>query len=168
MYKTILFALIFVLSPLGVSHADTLFRKLPNEVAVWADANGFTGSTEKRGSSGCLQGKRYVPFSKTGVKGHAVFFHPLYQEETAIVSNVIYEFDPPLSRGQARAYAIKLAPIIGTRPPTHTQSIKVDPNNACIPAGGGKEERYTEDWIVEMFPAGGSVKKMSVYNDYVR
>lgn len=168
MKKAVWITIVLTLFALPALAGETLFRSLPNEVAVWADANGFTAGTETKGDSGCLQGKRYVPFSTSGVKGYAVFYHPLYQEETAIVSNVVFEFDPPAGAGKARSYAVKLAPIIGTRPPTHKQKIKVDAGNPCIPASGGIEERYTEDWIVEMYPAGGSVKKLSIYNDYVR
>ena len=145
-----------------------MFGSLPPEVAVWAHSNGFTAGKITRGTSGCLKGKRYVPLTGPGVKVYAVFFHPVYEEETAVVSNVIFEFDPPAGIGKARSYGIKLAPIVGTRGPTHKQKIKPDPKNACIPSSGGFEERYTKDWILEFFKGKGGIAKLSLYNDYIR
>lgn len=148
--------------------AWSMFGSLPNEVSVWAGQNGFEAGEATTGTVGCLKGKRYVPLTANGVKAYAVFQHPIYREATAVVSNVIFEFDPPVSVAKARSYAIKLAPIVGTRPPTHKQKIKADPKDPCIPAGGGFEERYTKDWILEFYPASGGVKKLSLYNDYIR
>jgi len=166
------FPLIIVLSILLIAPSlwAALFGSLPNEVAVWADANGMTGSTVTKGTTGCLKGKRYVQMTAPGVKGYAVFFHPIYSEETAVVSQIIFEFSPPVSIGKARSYAIKQAPIIGTRAPTHKQKIKPEKGNACIPASGGFEERYTKDWLVEFFkgPGGKGIGKMTIYNDYLR
>lgn len=163
--RNILALLLVLLIP---SLSWAAFKSLPDEVSGWARQNGFKAGSLQRGTSGCLKGKRYVPMNASGVKGYAIFFHPIYQEETAVVSNVMFEFSPPVSKSKARSYAIKLAPIVGTRPPTQKQKINPDPKNPCIGAASGNEERYTEDWILEFFQGKGGVTKLNVYNDYIR
>ena len=102
------------------------------------------------------------------VTAYGIFYHPVYQEDTGTITQMEFVFNPPVSIGQARAYAIKVGPIIGTRGPTHTQTIKAEAGNTCI-AKGGKEERYTKDYIVEFFKgSGGRYDRMRVYNDYIR
>lgn len=160
--------LFFLILFFGLTSLHAVMGELPSEVPGWATTHGFTAGAETRGTVGCLKGRRYIPLTTSGVKAFATFYHPVYQEETGTITQMIFEFDPPVSIGQARAYAIKVAPIIGTRPPTHTQTIKADPNNPCIGASGGKEERYTKDWIVEFIQSGGKVSRMNVYNDYIR
>lgn len=160
-----IFSLVFHLSV-----AQAVMGQLASEVSGWASANGFTTGESTRGSAGCLKGKRYVPLTNgSGVSGFATFYHPIYQEETGTITQMVFEFDPPVSVAQARAYAIKVAPIIGTRAATHTQKIKADASNACIGAAGGQEERYTKDWIAEfIYGTGKRVKRLVVYNDYIR
>lgn len=161
--------LIVVLLLILPGAAQALLGSLEPEVGPWAGSHGLSLKGTQRGTEGCLQGKRYVLAEGSGVKMYAVFFHPGYGEESGNVTQAIFEFDPPVSRDKATQWAIKIAPIIGTRPPTHTQEVKPNPKDPCIPGSGGKEGRWTDDWIVEWLSgSGGQVSRMRVYNDYIR
>jgi hypothetical protein len=140
------------------------------EVATWAKQNGYTVQGTQTGSSGCHQGKRYVQLGSDGLKVYALFYQPLYKENSKVVTQVEFEPATPLSLAKAKAMGVQAAPIAGTRPPTHKQKVEVDSKDPCAPPNGGFEERYTSDYLIEYHyaPGGGMVERVKVTNENVR
>ena len=158
--------LLFTGAPLA---AREILGSSEAEVAAWAQEKGYQVQPATVGTSGCLKGRRYIPMSGKGLKVAAGFFHPVYQIDTKIISMVEFEPETPLAKGPAEALAIQVAPIAGTRPPTHRQNIPAG-GEPCAPANGGYEGRYTEDYIAEFLyaPDRARVEKVRVYNENIR
>lgn len=158
--------LLFPGSPLA---AREILGSSEAEVVAWAQEKGYQVQPVMVGSSGCLKGRRYIPMTGKGLKLAAGFFHPVYQVDTKIISMVEFEAETPLGKSAVEALAIQVAPIAGTRPPTHRQNIAAS-SEPCAPANSGYEGRYTEDYIAEYFyaPDRARVEKVRVYNENIR
>ena len=108
--------------------------------------------------------------TKGGVTLYAMFYHPVYEEGTGAVAMAEFEFSPPASAGQVASYRGLVCPLCITRGPTHTQTIKPDASDPCAPSQGGKDTRWTQDWIIEEHycPGGGGICLLRMYNDLIR
>jgi len=139
------------------------------EARAWAASKGYQAQAMATGSEGCLKGHRYLAMSGPNMQIKAVFYNPIYKTDSQVVAMV--DFDPasPLAKAQAEALTIQVAPIAGTRPPTHKQPIAAD-GSPCAPVHGGYDGRYTEDYIAEYFyaPDKARIEKVRVYNDAIR
>ena len=163
----LLILVIFLFFPL---HARALLGDLEPQAEEWAQKHGYKIEKIASGISGCRKGKHYLKLTKGDQTLYGIFFHPIYQQKSGVVTQVEFEFNPPVSVGKARSYAHEIAPIVATRPPTQTQKIKPDPSDPCISNAGGVDERYTKDYILEFhFALGGKeVNLLRIYNDYIR
>jgi len=168
--KKFAFVLLLVLS-LGhpIAQASDLLGSSEETVSVWAKEKGYTVNDSNRGTSGCLAGKRYVEMSKGDLKVYAIFFQPIYQEQSQKVTLVMFQPASAASQGQAHQWAVQVAPIVGTRPGTQKQKIEAG-SGICGAPNGGFEERYTGDFLVEyQYGAGGSgIDRLFVSNEGIR
>lgn len=139
------------------------------EAKAWAAAKGYQVQATTTGTEGCLKGHRYIPMTGPNLQIKAVFYNPIYKTDSQVIAMIDYDPTTPLPKAQAEALTIQAAPIAGTRPPTHKQSIPAD-GTPCAPKNGGYDGRYTEDYIVEYFyaPDKASIEKVRVYNDGIR
>ena len=139
------------------------------EVAAWAQEKGYQVQPATQGTTACLKGHRLIPMSGKGLKISAAYFHPVYQVDTKVIAMVEFEPSAPLSKTQAEGLAIQVAPIAGTRPPTHRQAIPAG-SDPCAPPNGGIDGRYTEDYFAEYFYAADhkSIERVRVYNENIR
>lgn len=165
--------ILFVLSNLvfiSPTHARELLGSSEAEVAAWAKDHGYSLEDSNTGTTGCRKGKRYVQMSGPGVKVYALFYQPLYKEDTQAITQVEFEPSAPVPLAKARAWGIQVAPIAGTRPGTHKQQIPAGTSTVCSPPNGGFEERYTNDYLLEFqyAPGGGAVERVFVTNENIR
>ncbi len=151
-----------------VTRAHALLGQMPEEVEVWAKQNSWDWNGLKVGHEGCLKEKRYVEIKKDKVTLLGVFLHPIYSEPTAVVSQLILQFNPPVNVLQAQQYAAQLIPSLKGKKPTHTQSIPANPQDPCLGPKGGKEARFSGDYILEYFPSQEKISLLRLYNDFIR
>ncbi len=153
----------------GSTQAREILGSNESEAKAWAATQGYQVQTAATGAAGCLKGHRYLPMSGPGLQIKAVYFNPIYKTDSQVIAMIDFEPATPLAKAQAEALAIQVAPIAGTRPPTHKQPIPAD-GTPCAPANGGYDGRYTEDYIVEYFyaPDKARIEKVRVYNDGIR
>jgi len=149
--------------------AGEILGSAESEIKDWASQHGYTVQDTNRGSEGCRKGKQYVQLSGNGVKVYALFFQPLYQEHSQKVTQVEFEPTSPVPYAKAHAWAVQVAPIVGTRPGTHKQEIEAG-KDPCSPPNGGFEERYTGDYLVEYHYAPGKslIERVKVANEGIR
>ncbi len=162
------FIVLFLLFQLPLQAAELLGAD-EGEVSAWAKDKGYTVNDSNRGTAGCREGKRYVELVKGDLKVYALFFQPQYQEHSSKVTLVEFAPSSPVSQGQARQWAIQVAPIVGTRPGTHKQQMSPG-TGKCDAPHGGFEERYTGDFLVEYHygPGGSGIQRLLVSNEGVR
>jgi hypothetical protein len=162
---TILLALFFA----ATCNAREILGSNEAEAKAWAAAKGYQVGTLATGNEGCLKGHRYLPMTGPNLSIKAVFYNPIYKSDSQVVAMVDFDPSAPLAKAQAEAFTIQAAPIAGTRPPTHKQSIPAD-GTPCAPPNGGYDGRSTEDYIVEYFyaPDKTRIEKVRVYNDGIR
>lgn len=153
-----------------VAHARELLGSTEAEVAAWAKDHGYTLEDSNTGTTGCRKGKRYVQMGGPGVKVYALFYQPLYKENTQAITQVEFEPSAPVPLAKARAWGVQVAPIAGTRPGTHKQQIPASGAAVCSAANGGFEERYTNDYLLEFqyAPGGGAIERVFVTNENIR
>lgn len=140
-----------------------------SEARQWAAEKSYQVQSMTKGSDGCLKDHRYLSMSGPNLQIKAAFYNPLYKSDSQVIAMVDFDATPPLTKAQAEALTIQVAPIAGTRPPTHKQAIAAD-GTPCAPPNGGYDGRYTEDYIVEYFyaPDKTRIEKVRVYNDGIR
>ncbi|MFO1462805.1 MAG: hypothetical protein U1F66_03445 [bacterium] len=171
--KSLLWGLGFLTALCGASSslfAREILGSNEAEAAAWAQEKGYQAQAPVQGSEGCLKNHRYVPMAGKDLQVKAAFYHPVYQLDTKIVAMVEFTPNSPLSKAQAEALTVQVAPIAGTRPPTHRQAIPATPADPCAPPNGGMDGRYTEDYLVEYFyaPDRARIEKVRVYNENIR
>ncbi len=150
------------------SAAHALLGQMPEEAELWAKQNSWDWQGLKVGHEGCLKARRYVEMKKNKVTLFGVFLHPIYLESTAVVSQLVLRFNPPVNASQAQQYLVQLIPNLNNKKPTHTQIIPPNSQDPCVGSEGGREARFSGDYIVEYFPSHEKVSLLRLYNDFVR
>lgn len=168
--KWIFLLCFFAMGRASVAQARELLGSTEGEISGWAKDKGYTVEDTNTGTSGCRKGKRYVQLGGAGVKVYALFYQPLYKENTQAVTQVEFEPGAPVPVAKARSWGVQVAPIAGTRGPTQKQQIAAGGTEACAPANGGFEERYTNDYLIEYHyaPGGGAIERVFVTNENIR
>lgn len=167
--KILLLAVLLLLCHSKTSAAVDLLGASEEAVSEWAKEKGYTVNDSNRGTTGCLSGKRYVELVKGNLKLYAIFYQPIYKEHSQKVTLVMFQPASSVGQGQARQWAVQVAPIVGTRPGTHHQKLESGAG-ICEAKNGGFEERYTGDFLVEyQYGAGGSgVERLFISNEGIR
>jgi len=162
------FGLALLLAAISARAADILGGG-ETEVAAWAQEKGYQVQPAAQGTTACLKGHRFIPMTSKGLKVQAAYFHPVYQLDTKVIAMVEFEPAAPISKAEAERLVIQVAPIAGTRPPTHRQAIPAG-NEPCAPPNGGLDGRYTDDYFAEYFYAADrkSIERVRVYNENIR